>query len=201
MGPPRIGQRRSCTIVSSDGLPMSVNSDGRADIVQHGHYAESSVHFHIGSLGSNQNYILIDISNINSFFHVNTSYLHLDNMTVQIDGPANATYTLGLAFLENVTSTGADVFEVWHVDGNQIAGRSHDFFFPWFPNGPRCKSSFFTSHLVTRNSSSFQLDLNQPTTLDPSTADTPSGNGDLVLITQVTAGSITFSIDMNYHGH
>jgi len=197
----RIGQKRNCVIVSSDGNVGTINAEGRQDFVQHAHPNNVNLHFHVTSTGTLQRFILVDLSNINSFFHANTSYLHLENMDIQIDTSATATYQLTLGFLESVTASGSNLFDMWNLFGNKSTGQNTEAFFPWYPNGFKCRSQSFVSGNVTINDSAYQTGIDLPTVLDVTTADTTPGNGDLILESNVTAGDIAISLNIAYHAH
>ena len=199
---PRVGQRRNVSIVGSNGNPLTVNSEGRADFVQHAHISNPTIHFSVSSIGgTTERYILVDISNINSFTHVNTTYVHLENLDVQVDVTANAAYRICIGFLENVDASNGDRFEVWCLSGSKKAGQTKEVFLGWYPNGPRCRSQSLLTSDISRNNSSYQTDLNLPSIFDPSTSNTPSGNGDIIVEAAVTAESIGLSLNLSYHVH
>jgi hypothetical protein len=201
--PPRVGQRRSCTIVNSAGTDsVTVNSQGRMDVVRHAHIDSTNVFFTVGSIGgATERYIVVDLSNTSSFFHTNTDYIHLENIDVKVDAAANAVYDIRLGFLENVDATNGDFYQVWNLPGTKGTGRSQSEFRDWAPNGFRCRSQNIISGNVTANNSAYQTDLNLPCVIDVTTASTPSGNNDVVLEVEVTAQSIGFSVNFAYHSH
>lgn len=199
-----IGPRRNVTLVDSSGLnSWTVNSEGRADVVQHSHIDNSLIQLSVSSIGgTTERYIMVDLSDITSFFnHKNTNYLHLENLSVNVDAAANAAYTLSLGFLENVDASNGDFFEVKGISGTKATGTSKDIFVPWYPNGPRCRSQSVVTNNITRNNSAYQTDTGLPTVTDPTTRSTAPGNNDLVLEVTVTAQSIAFGIDFSYHSH
>jgi hypothetical protein len=200
--PSRVGPKRNVTLVGSNGTPVTVNSNGRLDVVQHAHVNNLSVHFCVNSVGNvTRRDVLVDLSNTNSFFHVLTNYIHLENLDIQVDAVSNAAYTVNLGFLENVDDTDSDLFIIWSLEGSKAVGQTKQIFLPWYPNGPRCRSQSAVTTNLTRNNSAYQNDIALPSVFDPSTSDTFPGNGDLVLETIVTAQHIGICIDFAYHSH
>ncbi len=186
----------------TDGIEtVTVNSEGRLDIIPHAHADEGTIHFHVNNIGASINYILIDMSDIVNYPHVHTDYLHLDNFYVEVDANASADYVIKIGVLENIDASNGDRYTAFHVSGTKQTGKDKEIFLPLLPAGIRMRSLSIATHDISLNDSSYQTDVNMKTTLDPSTADTPPGNGDVVCEIVINAGQINLAINLSYHSH
>lgn len=188
-------------LYGSNGLPMEVNSEGRADVVQHAHPGNGVFHFKADDLTASQDFILIDISDTINFPHVETGYVHLEWFAYEVDASNNAAYELSLGFLENVDGTNGDFCEVYHIGGSKASGQTKDVVLPFYPNGPRMVGGSLITSTTVQNDTAFQTDVNLASIIDPTTPNTPSGNGDVVLRVVITTGTITISMNGAYHTH
>jgi hypothetical protein len=170
--------------------------------VQHISINSTNIHMDVNSLGgSTERFIVVDFSNTNSFFHSSANYIHLENMDLQIDAANSAVYEIRLGFLENVDESHGDFYCIWNVAGTKDTGVSKEIYQNWSPNGVKCRSQSFVTNNFTRNSSAYRTNLNLASVLDPTTADTTPGNGDLILETEVTDQYLGLSLDIAYHTH
>lgn len=187
--------------ITKNGIDMTVSGNGRGDVIPHAHDDESTIHFHVDGIAANVNYILIDISDIINYPHLNTKYIHIDNIFIEVDAAAAANYKIKLGFLENVDASNGDRFTVFHLSGSQQTGKDKEIFLPLLPAGIRMKGESLATHDVSLNDTDYQTDTNMKTTLDPGTADTPPGNRDIVCEVIISAGSINLAINIAYHSH
>jgi len=182
------------------GDQAGVNSEGRLDVVQHQHPDGGHIYFR-DDISVTTDYILIDLSDTTNYPHNSTNHIHTENISVVIDATNTADYVVELGFLENVDGTDGDFIEIFTFSGTKQAGNNQAFEISQAPNGARLISSRFTSAVMSLNDVAFQTDVNLASTLDPATADTPSGNGDMVIRVTINAGSIDLSIAVGYHSH
>jgi hypothetical protein len=192
------------TVIIRDGTSgkeMTVNDEGRGDVVQHAHPNNGTFQFVQHSISASQDFIIVDISDTTNYPHVNTTYIHLENLGINIDADATADYEIQIGFLENVDATDGDFYGLYHIDGSKKVGQNYDSFLQLYPNGPRMRSESVVSSTISTNDTAFQTDVNLATTLDPSTADTPSGSGDMVVRITMNAGSISLILSGSYHTH
>jgi hypothetical protein len=173
---------------------------GRIEVSQHSHFDQSTLHFDF-LVTTSINFTLIDISNIDNYPHIHKGYIHLEWMRIQVDAAAAANYELEFGFLENVDDVNSDLYIFDHIKGSQQTGKDKEIFLNFAPNGGRLRSQSHVTHDVRLNDTTFRSNLNQRTTLDPSTADTPSGNGDIVLLNTVTGGQYDLVVNIGYHSH
>lgn len=187
--------------VDNEGIQAQVNSEGRLDVVQHAHPNNGWVHFVSGTLTASQDFILIDISDTTNYPHTDTNYIHLESMRIHTDPTSNANYTIKIGFLKNVDATNGDFYNLVEIDGEKTAGQIQNHNLRFYPNGPKCSSDFVALN-PTLNDTAFQTDVNLASTLDQTTANVPSGNGDLVVRYTHTAGtSVSFGVSLSYHTH
>lgn len=186
------------------GMDVKIKQSGGiedyVDVIQHSHEDTGMMLFST-TLTASQDFILVDISNTTDYHHVSTDYIHIDNWSLDIDATTNANYTLEIGYLENVDGTNGDFTSINEESGSNKLGVNKSVNYIPYPNGPRCQSTWFTSSIKSLNDTAFQTDVNLASTLDPSTADTPSGDGDLVLRAVVSAGTITVGLRISYHTH
>jgi len=180
---------------------LDVNSEGRADVVQHAHPNNGGIHFHVTNINATQDFILIDISDTTNYPHVDTDYIHLESFLIGVDSDTNGDYEIEVGFLDNVDGTNGDFHGVYTLSGTKKAGNTQSQVFDGYPNAPRCNTDSFLSSDKSLNDTAFQTDVNLASTLDPSTIDTPSGDGDLVVRVTRNAGTFNLSINLSYHTH
>lgn len=191
--------RKTFVTDETTGTTQSVDSLGHADVVAHAHAEGGHVLFK-KTFSASEDVIIIDISDTTNFPHSNTLWLHTANMVLNIDADNTADYVLTIGFLENVDATNGDFHEVFEIGGTKQTGSSHDISITQNPEAPKLKSGGFTGP-VALNDTGFQTDVNLATTIDPNTADTPSGSGDMVMRVVRNAGSFTVNLMVGYHSH
>lgn len=179
----------------------TTNSQGRLDIVQHSHLDNQWGYFVATGLTASQDFILIDISDTTNYNHGSTSYVHLEFLRVSVDASATADYAVEIGYLDNVDDTDGDFHPIFGIRGNNTVGVIKEIIEPFYPNGPKCHTGGTVGSRVSSNDTAFQTDVNLASTLDPSTVDTPSGNGDLVLRATISAGTVSILTEFSYHTH
>lgn len=187
------------TVVGPDGNYQGVDSLGHADIIAHAHSEGGHISFE-RDISLTQDFVLIDISDTTNYPHSNTGWVHLANMIINIDATADADYTLDLGFLEDIDGTNADFHSVYRVSGTKKAGVNHDISIVQNPEAPKLEKTRFLGK-VTSDVTAFNTGTNLATTRDPSTADTPPGQGDMVLRATRVAGSLSLTVLVGYHTH
>lgn len=171
-------------------------------VLQHSHEDQSTVHFYASAIVASQDYILVDLSDTTNYGHDNTTIIHLDWVCWDIDASTTpaAAYMVGWGYLDNVDATDGDFFNYHHVVGTRTAGLLQENCIIIHPNGWLGNGQHATGH-KSLNDTAFQTDVNLASTLDPTTTDTPSGDGDIALRITVTAGTIDPTISAGYHTH
>lgn len=175
-----------------------VGSKRGLDVVQYSRQDSVFFKFTSPSLTSSQDFILVDFSDTINYKHEGEDYLELDFLRIHVDSDNTGEYRLEIGFLENVDDANGDFYPIYELDHVKSSGRVIDEFLDYYPNGPKLKSDFVVTN-PTLNDAAFQTDVNLASTLDSSTADTPSGGGDLVLRVIVTSGSCLVNLSGKYH--
>jgi hypothetical protein len=190
-------------IDKTTGEAMTVNTEGRGDVVQHSHVDSTYVHFdtEFAAGAVTQDFIIIDLSDTTNYAHSNTGYIHIEELHLYAYGASSSTFTAQIGFLENVDGTDGDFYELMHLYGDKTSGQTYNFERKFYPNGPRCQSAYVTTSDNSANDTAFQTDVNLASTLDPSTADTPSGDGDIVMRIVSTTGDFAVELNLSYHTH
>lgn len=180
----------------------SVNTENRLDIVQHAHPDTGAIHFHVDGLtAGTTRYILIDLSDTTNYPHVNTGYVHIDWIEAQVDSNNTGAYKINLGFLKNVDADNGDRQIVKHWSGSRTAGNQLLIFEQMLPAGWRMREENHTTSEISVDDVNYQTDVDLPSTTSPGAANTPSGDGDIVLEVVVTAGEIDVAFDIGYHSH
>jgi hypothetical protein len=180
---------------------LDVNSEGRADVVQHSHPNNGNIHFQLDGVAASVDYILVDISDTTNYPHDQTGYVHIENLLLQVDSDVNGDYTIEIGYVDNVDATNGDFHAMYVLSGTKKVGNTQYVYFDGYPNAARFKAGFSLSTENSLNDTAFQTDVNLGSTLDPTTADTPSGDGDMVMRITRTAGTINISVNFAYHTH
>jgi len=179
----------------------TVDNHGHLDVVEHAHVDNAWIHFHSGDISASQDFILVDISDTTNYPHTNTNYAHIEYLRIEVDSDVNGAYEIEVGFLDDVDATDGNFYSVSNANGSKKAGNSKEIIYPFYPNGPRCTTGSIATSDASLNDTAFQTDVNLASTLDTGTANTPSGNGDLVVRITRNAGTIVVAIDASYHTH
>ena len=187
-------------VLGANGEAATVNSEGRADVTQHAHPNNGSFHF-AADVSATTDFIILDISDTVNYPHVETGYAHIEHLMVQVEASNTADYNISFGYLENVDGTNGDYHEMYSMNGDKTVGRNKAVVLPVYPNGDKMTSTKTVTSIKSLNDTAFQTDVNLGSTLDPGTADTPSGDGDLVMRITITAGTLNVSLNGAYHTH
>jgi len=188
-------------INDSAGTPIILNSNGHLDAVNHAHPDSGMLNFFVAGISASQDFIIIDISDTTNYPHVSTNHAHLEFVNISIDSDSSGDYLISLGYLENVDDTNGDFTSLWEVSGTRKTGNNFNAYYNLYPNGPKTTSVSVVSANKSLNDTAFQTDVNLASSLDASTADTPSGNNDLVLRITRNAGTFNVAVQLAYHSH
>ena len=178
---------------------QEVDSAGHAGVVAHAHSEGGHISFE-ADISVSEDFILADISDTTNYPHDNTSWLHFVNYKIGEEASNTADYQIILGFLENVDATNGDFVHIDKWNGSKQAGNNIREIVATNPENVKALSS---ANAGTRdlNDVAFQTDVNLASSIDPTTVDTPSGNGDIVIRVIINAGSINLTFGMVYHSH
>lgn len=179
----------------------TINPEGNLNITPHAHPDNGVFHFHVDGLAADTQFILIDISDIINYPHVNTDYVHIDWLDFEVDASANADYTVSIGFLEDVDINSGDFYVVSHFSGTKQTGQNKELFKRYIPAGVRARASSVVTHAANIDTTDWQTNVDLATTLDPTTADTGPGIRDFVMKVIINAQNINLAVDGGYHTH
>jgi hypothetical protein len=179
----------------------SIDSNGHIGVVQHAHPNNINVNFVSPQLTNGQSFILIDLSDTANYKHTLTNYIHIEGMDIDADASNNAEFLVQIGFLENVDGTNGDFIEIDRYNKIKQEDRFLSLVKYNYPNMWRCRSESVVSSVKLLNNTGYRTSLNLATTLNPSSINTPPGNGDLILRTTITAGTVDLKIGISYHTH
>ena len=202
-------EERLETVVVKDpttGYEMTVNQDGRGDVVQHAHPDSGYIHVDYDVTGGTDvDFIAIDLSDTTNYPHSNTGSIHIEEIYVAVDAEVNADYMVEFGFLANVGAVDGDYYEIMHVNGNKTVGQQQEVVRKFYPNGPRCLAANVASSDVTLNDTKYNTGASFLETVDMATGAKAPGDGDLVVYIYAGAGgaNTNFSVEINiaYHTH
>jgi hypothetical protein len=182
-------------MAQAGGPPNSYDSNGALNVVSHGHTDSSTVRLDVTGLTADTRYVLVDLSDTSGWPHSHTGYVHLDNVSIDVDPDNSAAYTIHLAYLSEIDGTDAQRHDVESWSGKRKAAQVIRDYRSYDPNGPHCLPARTLTPVVTDTGFNTGVSLA-----------TPNGNvtpadGDLVLFVEVDAGTIDLSIRVGYHTH
>jgi hypothetical protein len=160
-----------------------------------GQHANFAIHLDAQGIAAEQGFMLIDLSDTTNWPHTNTGHIDIEYINIQVDGSTAYRGDVRIGWLENVDATNGDlnVLHTWHFDqaaGVLVdslsfgqAGHFHAETDNWF--GP-----------TEANETLWQTDVN----LQGPDGNTsyPSGDGDLVMKVERTAGTVDVSMLVGY---
>lgn len=166
----------------------------RSQFIAAGYADTDIVHMDVQNIQAQTAFMLIDLSDIVNWPHTDTGYITIEYIIIEIDPDANFVGEVKLGFLSNVDATNGDFNQVLDVD----MVRKADLLVETIDFGTHGmdleKAHWFGP--VTADSTLFQTDVNL---LGPDgNTSYPSGNGDLVMIIERTAGAVDVSLSIGY---
>lgn len=153
-----------------------------------------TVHLDTGSVATQTAFMLIDISDTTNWKHTNTDHVIIRHILLQVDPDSTYLGEVKIGFLDNVDATNGEFHQIIDLD----LVKKSDLVIEdlTFVGGFHCQdSTHFGPHVV---STLFQTDVDLGGPDDPSTITYPSGDGDLVMIIERTAGAADVSTTIIY---
>ncbi len=175
----------------------TVTIHGRTSQYMVGGFSDTqSVHFDVTGIITTTAYMLVDISNVAVWKHTNTDHIIIDHFLIEVDPNTQFTGEIKIGFLTNVDGDNGDFNQILDVD---LAQKSdlivEDLEFG--SHGLHCQASTHFGPIIV-NSTLFQTDVDLGGPDDPATLTYPSGDGDLAMIIERSAGTVDVSITMIY---
>lgn len=155
------------------------------------------VHLDVDDCDADTAFMLIDLSDAAKWPHTETGHIHLEGVDVHINPDDTFTGDIKLGFLSAVDATDGDlnIIHTWHFEKDRTTMQDH--LNLWWRQVHCDTSEWFGP--TDANVALFQTDVNIQ---GPDGAvNYPSGDGDLVLRVQRTAGTIDIGITVAYETH
>lgn len=162
-----------------------------------GYHRLNWIHLDAQDISADTAFMLVDLSDTGNWPHTGTAHLHIDFIHITINPDSSFTGDIKLGFLSNVDAANGDlnILHSWHMEQERTTlvdvlplefAQVHCRTSEWF--GP-----------TDANVGLFQTDENLQGP-DGATA-YPSGDGDLVLRIERTAGNIDLGVNVGYTTH
>ena len=155
-----------------------------------------TVHLDTGEVSTQTAFMLIDLSDIINWKHVNTGHTNLKYLIIEADPDSIFLGEIKFGFLSNVDIDDGDFNQVLDIDMR----KKSDLLVEPINLGSHGMHLDNAHHFgpIILNSILFQTDLNLGGPNDPSTITYPSGDGDFVMLITVSAGTINVSVTFGY---
>ena len=174
------------TIISKDGR--------RSRSVVQGFSDTHTIHLDASSVALTEAFMLIDLSDTTNWTHALTGHINVEYIIIEIDPDATFLGRIRVGFLTNVDVTNGDYNDVFSID---LAKKS-DLLVENIDFGSHGLDMETDHHFgpVDVNDTKFRTGLNIQ---GPDGATSyPSGNGDLVMIIERSAGEVDVAITIGY---
>lgn len=175
--------------------PDIVTKDGRTSWYMASGFTETTtIHLDAQNIQAQTAYMLIDLSDTTNWKHTETGHINLEYLIVEVDPDSGYLGEVKIGFLTNVDATNGDFNQIIDIDmARQSALLVENLNFG--SHGLDCQTDHHFGP-VTANSTLFQTDVNLE---GPDAATSyPSGDGDLVMLVERSAGAVDVSITIGY---
>lgn len=172
-----------------------VTKDGRRSrFVAAGFTDTQTIHADFQNITAQTAFMLIDISDTTNWPHTNTAEINIEYILIEIDPDANYAGEVKIGFLSSVDGTDGDFNQLLDVDmvrKSDLLVENLNF----GSHGIHCTTDHHFGPVIA-NSTLFQTDVNLE---GPDNATSyPSGNADLVLLVEASAGAVDISLIVGY---
>ena len=172
-----------------------VTKDGRTSQYTAAGWTETfSVHIDTGSVAAQTAFMIVDISDNTNWPHTETGHIHLEWIIVEADPDTAFLGEIKLGFLSAVDATNGDFNQFLDIDmakQSNLIVETLDF----GSHGIDLVPEYWFGPTIA-NSTLFQTDVNL---YGPDAATSyPSGDGDLILLVERSAGTVSVSISIGY---
>ena len=182
--------------VSIYPVGTTVTRHGRiSQYVVDGFASTQTMHLDTGAVATQTAFMLVDISDTTNWKHTNTDHIIIDHILIEVDPDLTYLGEIKVGFLSGVDATNGDFNQIIDFDMAKKSELAIEDL--TFGGGFHCQTSTHFGPILA-NSTLFQTDVDLGGPDDPSTLAYPSGNGDLILLVERTAGEVDVSITMVY---
>ena len=172
-----------------------VTKDGRtSQYVASGFTDTQVVHMDVQNITTLTAYMLVDLSDTTNWAHVETGHIVLEYLIVEIDPDSSFVGEVQVGFLTAVDATNGNCNQILDFDMRRKADLLVETI-NFGTHGLDLRVDHWFGPTVT-DSTLFQTDVN----LEGADGNTsyPSGNGDMVMILNMSAGAVDVSITLGY---
>lgn len=169
-----------------DGITSLRTTPGAADV--------EVVHIDAEDISASEAFMIVDLSDTTNWPHTNTGHIDLLWIVINIDPDTTYQGDIQLGFLSSVDATNGDFngFAELHLDKK---AEPVSIAIPVARGGMSLETDHWFGP-TTANSTLFQTDVNLQGPDDATSF--PSGNGDLVMIVNVSAGAVGVGLTIGY---
>lgn len=153
-----------------------------------------TIHGDFAPITAQTAFMLIDLSNAGNWAHTNTGHINLEYIILEVDPDTSYLGEIKLGFLTNVDGNDGDFNQVIDID----MVKKSDLVIEIIEFGSHGLDCSTGQHFgpITANSPLFKTGLNLK---GPDGATSyPSGDGDLILLVELSAGEVDVSITIGY---
>lgn len=173
-----------------------ITKDGRtSQFVASGFTNTFTVHLDAQSVAADQAFMLIDLSDTTNWAHSLTGHINLEYIIIESDPDASYLGEIKIGFLSNVDGTNGDFHQLLDIDqarSSELLVEVIDF----GSHGLDCEEDHHFGP-IDAGSLLFQTDVDL---VGPpgGAAAYPSGDGDLILLIERSAGTVDVSVTLGY---
>ncbi len=160
-----------------------------------GYAATSTVHLDTGSVAAQTAFMLVDISDTTNWKHTNTDHIIIRHILIEVDPDSTYLGEIKIGFLSSVDATEGDFNQIIDFDMAKKSDLAIEDL--TFTGGFHCQASTHFGPILA-NSTLFQTDVTLGGPDVPGTPAYASGDGDLVMLIEVAAGTTDVSITLIY---
>ena len=172
-----------------------ITKDGKtSQYIASGFTETHTIHLDTQAIITQTAFMLIDLSDIINWPHSLTGHINLEYMILEVDPDSSYLGEVKLGFLSNVDATNGDFHQIIDID---MARKSNLLVevINFGSYGFDCEADHHFGPIMA-DSTLFQTDVNLE---GPDGATSyPSGNGDLAMIIERSAGSVDVSLTIGY---
>ena len=174
------------TLITKDGVTSQYVVSGFTDT--------DTVHGDFQGINAQTAFMLIDLSDTTNWKHTETNHINIEYMIIEVDPDSSYFGEIKFGFLTNVDGTDGDFNQILDID----MVKKSDLLVEVIDFGSHGFDCTTVHHFgpITANSALFQTDVNLKGP-DGNTS-YPSGDGDLVMLIERSAGIVDVSITLGY---
>ncbi len=167
----------------------------RSQCVVDGYNNTLSVHLDMLAVSAQTAFMLVDISDTTNWKHTETDHVIIRHVLIEVDPDSSYLGQIKVGFLSDVDATNGDFNQFIDFDMAKKSDLAIEDL--TFTGGFHCQASTHFGPILA-NSTLFQTDVDLGGPDDASTLTYPSGNGDLAVLIERSAGEVDVSVTLIY---